>query len=282
MEVQRNIKVSSPAGKPVLIDLFYPSDGKRKPIIIFCHGFKGFKDWGCWNVMAEEAARAGVVFLKFNFSHNGTTINHPDEFADLEAFAQNNFSKEIQDLDAVIDWVIETPLVPETEKDRSQIYLIGHSRGGSTALLHAAENSRVKKVVTWAAVADLHTRYSSEEVADWKLKGRTYVENARTGQDMPLDYQLVEDLQAHPQRLSVKHAVEKLQIPIMAIHGTEDAAVNFEDAIQLKRYNQNVQLNLVPNANHVFGSKHPWEQKRLPEDLHYALSDSLKFFGVKK
>lgn len=37
--------------KPILIDCTYISDGQPKPIVIFCHGYKGFKDWGAWNLM---------------------------------------------------------------------------------------------------------------------------------------------------------------------------------------------------------------------------------------
>ncbi|WP_435524823.1 hypothetical protein [Chryseobacterium indoltheticum] len=36
--------------------------------------------------------------VKFNFSHNGTTVEDPENFADLEAFGNNNYSKELSDL----------------------------------------------------------------------------------------------------------------------------------------------------------------------------------------
>ena len=58
------------------------------PLIIFCHGYKGFKDWGAWNLMAEAFAKIGFCFIKFNFSHNGGTIEQPIDFPDLEAFWQ--------------------------------------------------------------------------------------------------------------------------------------------------------------------------------------------------
>ena len=76
-----------------------------KPIVIFCHGYKGFKDWGAWNLMAEAFAEAGFFFIKFNFSHNGGTVEQPIDFPDLEAFGNNNYTKELDDLESVIDWV---------------------------------------------------------------------------------------------------------------------------------------------------------------------------------
>ena len=38
------------------------------------------------------------MFVKFNFSHNGTTLESPSDFKDLESFGNNNFSKELYDL----------------------------------------------------------------------------------------------------------------------------------------------------------------------------------------
>ena len=29
-----------------MMDLRWENDGKPKPIVLFVHGFKGFKDWG--------------------------------------------------------------------------------------------------------------------------------------------------------------------------------------------------------------------------------------------
>jgi len=83
--------------KPILVDLRYVSGLDPKPIIIFCHGYKGFKDWGAWNIMANAFAKQGFCFIKFNFSHNGGTMEQPIDFPDLEAFANNNFIKELDD-----------------------------------------------------------------------------------------------------------------------------------------------------------------------------------------
>ena len=39
--------------KPISIDVSYISNNYKKPLILFVHGFKGFKDWGHFNVMAN-------------------------------------------------------------------------------------------------------------------------------------------------------------------------------------------------------------------------------------
>ena len=68
------------------------------------------------------------MFVKFNFSHNGTTLENPSDFKDLESFGNNNFSKELYDLDKVISWICSKFKCPE-------ITLLGHSRGGGISML---------------------------------------------------------------------------------------------------------------------------------------------------
>ena len=99
-----NILIPGSKEKPILLDCFFKEDGEAKPIIIFSHGFKGFKDWGHFNFMAKQFAEAGFVFIKFNFSHNGTTPEDPTSFGDLEAFGNNNYTIELDDLKKVMDW----------------------------------------------------------------------------------------------------------------------------------------------------------------------------------
>jgi dienelactone hydrolase len=118
--------------KPIVYDLYYKDSEQPLPVVIFAHGYKGFKDWGPWHLVAEAFADAGFCFIKFNFSHNGGTVEQPIDFPDLEAFAQNNYSIELDDLKRVIDFV-------ESENGKSlpkasTISLIGHSRGGGVCL----------------------------------------------------------------------------------------------------------------------------------------------------
>src|ERR1700744_2799237 len=128
-------------GRSMLADLTYRTSDKNAPLIVFAHGFKGFKDWGAYNLMANYFAEQGFRFLKFNFSHNGTTADHPTEFADLIAFADNTFSIELQDLKAVIDFACGGSAIPAA----SGVYLIGHSMGGGISIIKAAEDPRIKK-----------------------------------------------------------------------------------------------------------------------------------------
>ena len=97
MQIEKNFILHRADKKPILIDTFYNENVKNQPLVIFCHGYKGFKDWGAWNHMAETIAKEGFCLIQFNFSHNGGTMENPIDFPDLEAFGNNNYTKELDD-----------------------------------------------------------------------------------------------------------------------------------------------------------------------------------------
>ena len=82
----QNIQIKGKHGLPILLDLNYIQTNTEKPLVVFCHGYKGFKDWGHFNKMMNHFIENQFVFVKFNFSHNGGTVNEPLDFPDLEAF----------------------------------------------------------------------------------------------------------------------------------------------------------------------------------------------------
>ncbi len=279
MKILTNIKVPGLHQKPILLDVFYKNDSRPKPIVIFSHGFKGFKDWGHWHLVAQEFAGNEFVFVKFNFSHNGVTEDDLLNFGDLEAFGHNNFSIELDDLGTVIDFVTrEASPVLQSEMDVDKLYLIGHSRGGGITILKAAEDARVKKIVTWASVHDYQKFWGDEFIAGWKEKGVQYIANARTGQQMPLYWQLYEDYQKNLERLHIPTAIKKLKIPAMLVHGTADPAVPYAAALEMKEWNPNLELLTIEGGDHVFSGKHPWNENSLPEDTTKAINATINFF----
>ncbi|RZK32728.1 MAG: dienelactone hydrolase, partial [Hymenobacter sp.] len=63
-----------------------PAVAAAKPVIVFVHGFKGFKDWGHFPLLARFFAEQGFVFIKLNLSHNGVVVGGTGDLEDLEAF----------------------------------------------------------------------------------------------------------------------------------------------------------------------------------------------------
>ncbi len=280
MRIDRNITLTGSAGRPFLLDVYAPENGQHHPLVLFVHGFKGFKDWGCWDLVGRAFARAGFVFVKFNFSHNGTTLERPQEFGDLEAFGRNNFSRELDDLGTVLDWVLSGERLHQYGIDYERVALLGHSRGGATVLLKAREDERVKVLVTWAAVSNLDVYKGPEEaVQAWKQQGVVFIENARTGQQMPLYYQLHEDLMQHADRLDMEEALRSMTIPYLVLHGSIDPTVPYAAALHLYENSSNSELETLMGADHSFGGKHPWDSPELPHDMALAVDKTVDYLG---
>ena len=265
--------------KPILIDYHYLENGQLKPIIIFCHGYKGFKDWGAWHLMAEAFAKAGFFFVKFNFSYNGGTMEQPIDFPDLEAFGNNNYSIELDDLNSVIDWVCSNSEI-KNESNRNDISLLGHSRGGGIVSIKAEEDSRIKNVISLAGVSDYKSRFpSGDAFENWKKDGVYFVENGRTKQQMPHYFQFYTNFIENKERLTINRAVKNLKIPHLIIHGDADTSVSIEEAKKLHAWNPKSTLQIIEGANHVFGASHPWKQNDLPNDLKLAINTIITFLN---
>ena len=260
---------------PILASVSYLKKDIPKPVIIFSHGFKGFKDWGHFPLVARWFAAQGFAFVRFNFSHNGTTPQEPADFANLDNFGKNNFSIELHDLDDVIHWV-ETNS-DEHQFDKEKIYLIGHSRGGGISIIKASEDERIKKIVTWASVADFESRMRVDGFEEWKKTGVTYIPNARTNQNMPLYFQFYEDLDRNRERLLIKKAAKKLNKPFLIVHGTEDDTVSVNEANALHQWAAGSRLCLIENADHAFNATHPYTAQELNEHILKKLKVSLEF-----
>ena len=175
MEQLKNIRINGKHTRDILADLCFEKTNRKKPLVIFCHGYKGYKDWGAFDLMSESFVENDIVLLKFNFSHNGGTFEQPIDFPDLEAFGQNNYTKEQDDLASVIDWVFELQEF-YSEIDLNDITLIGHSRGGGTVALKAAQDARISRLITWASVSDFAMRFPKGPVLEvWKKEGVAYI-----------------------------------------------------------------------------------------------------------
>jgi hypothetical protein len=86
MIIRQSFTIEGAEGRLILMDLHFKNGQEDHPIVLFVHGFKGFKDWGAYNLVAEYFVKQGFRFLKFNFSHNGTNPESPTEFTDRGAF----------------------------------------------------------------------------------------------------------------------------------------------------------------------------------------------------
>ena len=270
--MKRTVIIPTGRAKDILADITSSNDPESKGVVVFCHGYKGYKDWGAWNLVADEFASKGFTFVKFNFSHNGGTLENPIDFPDLEAFGYNTYSKEVEDLNSVIEW--------SHNEFGEPISIIGHSRGGGIVTLVGGSNLNVSNVISWAAVADFKERFPvGEKLQEWKDKGVNYVVNGRTKQEMPHYFSFYENFIKNEENLTISKAAKNMRIPHLIIHGDNDEAVLVQDARRLCAFNPEAELEIISDANHTFGSKHPWNERFLPDSLGEVVDKTINFIN---
>ena len=244
-------------------------------LILFIHGFMGYMDWGCWRLMQAYFLRAGYGFVRYNVSHNGTSVDHPNQFADLDAFSMNTYSAELFDLHQVIHFIQQQSFSVHS------LHLIGHSRGGGIALL-AGNHPVVTSVSTLAAISSIEHRFpTGDELTNWKTEGIRYLFNSRTQQQMPLNYAQYIDFEENKDQLSIEKSCLNLNKPTCIIHGDADSSVRLSEGKELAKW-LGSKLNIIKGANHTFGSAEPWNSSNLPIDLKKACSLILAFLDSIK
>ncbi|MFA6235251.1 MAG: alpha/beta fold hydrolase [Bacteroidota bacterium] len=239
-------------------DIHLPDEVGGAPVVIICHGFKGFKDWGGFPYAAEHFALKGFAAIRFNFSLNGVEDDFM-EFTALERFAHNTISRELDDLRDLVDAVVAGTVLPE-QCDVTRIALVGHSLGGGVVIVHASEDDRIGAVASWAGVADF-MRWGKKTRAMWRKTGRLEIQNARTGQMMPMDIGMLDDIEKNAVRLNIPSAASRMQQPFLIVHGEQDVSVALAEAEQIAAAADPSRstLQVIPHADHTFGVRHPFE-----------------------
>jgi alpha-beta hydrolase superfamily lysophospholipase len=239
--------------------------------VIICHGFKGFAHWAFFPYLARNLAESGLTAITFDFSGSGIGRDR-ESFTEAAAFAENTFSRELEDLDLVEDHARRKNWIGE------KFGLFGHSRGGGMAILFTAmADSDVSSLVTWAAIS-YPNRWSPEDVLTWRKRGYAEITNSRTGQVLRLDTNLLDDVEEHGKtRLNIETAAAKIKVPWLIVHGTADETVPSTEAEHLHSASKGIStLRLIDGGNHGFSAQHPLND--VPPVLEKVVNETVKFF----
>lgn len=238
----------------ILVDVRAASRDQAQPAVLLVHGFKGFKDYAFLPVFAERLAKSGFVAVTASVS--GAGVDAEGNFTRLDRFAVNTYSRELDDLGAVVRALLAGTLGTAAP---SRLGVVGHSRGGGMALLLARETPAIGAVATWAAIGRAR-RHSDAELAAWRAVGTIRILHQRLRIHLPLAYDVAEDCLAHEHgRLDIPAAAAGLERPWLQVHGTADQTVPFAEAEALAAgAGAGHELLALEGADHTFGAQHPW------------------------
>lgn len=141
-----SIKLSTPnCNTPIKIQKPELQAGEKCPVVIICHGLTGHKDEAQLTSLADSLLAHGIASVRFDFNGHGESDT---------PFSQHTISKELDDLQAVFEYVRGLDWV-----DASRIALSGHSQGGVVAGMKAGQlgADSIRCLALLAPAACIHT-----------------------------------------------------------------------------------------------------------------------------
>jgi len=256
-------------GRPILGDTHLPDGGidAAQGAVLLLHGFKGYKDYGFFPLLAARFAEAGLVAHRFNFSHSGMT-NDLDTFARPDLFERDTWSKQVVDVVAVCA-AIQSRALPGAGLP---LVIFGHSRGGVTALLAAVELGGVVDGLITAAAPHQACSLDAQQREQLRRSGRLASPSSRTGQTLYVGKAWLEEIEANPQRFDPVRAAGRVSCPHLILHGKDDPTVPWVAAHALHDApGTNSTLEIIGGAQHTFNAPNPLP----PQDIPSATADFL-------
>ena len=203
---------------------------ERAPCVIMSHGLEGSKDGSKWHLLATRLYDSGIASLRFNYRGCGQGAERSQG-----KFEDTTLSGRIQDFQAALDFVTRMAV------DRSRLGVIGSSLGGTVAL--AAWDIRIKAMVTLA------TPYLFQKPTEEQLK----LYQAKEFFNLPSGRRLRTEFLRELWHYDVRKDVDKIDCPLLIIHGSADQEVSVDDARHLyERAKEPKQLKIISGGNHGF------------------------------
>ncbi|MDY6766412.1 MAG: alpha/beta fold hydrolase [Candidatus Nanohaloarchaea archaeon] len=218
-------------------DAAHDDPSRDLPAAVLCHSFTGFKEIPHLQALAEELTDRGVVALRFDFSD---CVGESDGSCE-----EMKLTNQLDDLRNALRFIEAMG-----EVDEHRIAVAGHSLGGMTSILVAAEDDRPQAVVPVAAPANHEGEqlFQGKEIDRWREMGHTHFPTVKRG-EVKIGWQFYEDLQQY----DALEVVGDIAAPVRFVHGSDDEIVPVENSEQLyEAASEPRDLHVVEGADHLF------------------------------
>jgi pimeloyl-ACP methyl ester carboxylesterase len=146
------------------------------------------------------------------------------------------------------------------------VYLIGSSMGARVALCfldrhRQAEAARVAGMLFLAPAFEFSL--TNDEMSEWRARGEVTVYHYGYQKEMPLRYDLAQDLTGYD-----SYTAQTYGVPILIYHGRQDGVVDHRQSLRFAAGRENVQVLLV-ESDHL-----------LHDQLETIWAGCVDFFGL--
>lgn len=179
---------------------------------VFAPCFTCTKDFLAAARLCKALAHEGLAMLRLDFTGQG---------ASKGTFAETNFSTNVGDLLKAISFL--------TEQGHAPSLLVGHSLGGTAALVAAAQSPSIKAVVTLnSPAAPLHVvRHFKDKEDELIWKGEINIQVA--GKPYSLQRHFLEDLVTY----DMSGILNSMKAALLIMHTPQDDTVLIQNASEL-------------------------------------------------
>jgi dienelactone hydrolase len=165
----------------------------------------------------------------------------------------------------------------QPEVDWPHLAALGFSQGGIFSLLLAAQAPEIKTVIAYYPVTDFPRWLAATEAPFLKRLVFHFIrETFRSDAEMCPGA----TFQTKLAKASALYQAERIQVPVLLIHGDQDGAASVEEserlAVRLDELGRDVELVVIPGGHHVFNFKNPGQAQEAWQATQQWLARHLK------
>ena len=232
-------EISIEAGDHTIYGTYTTPDGEYDSAVILLHGYGADRQVGGMFRDFAEILKDECNMASFRFD-----MRAQKQIAD-DGFTQYTLAEGSYDTSKSLAWLKSAhPGIRRT-------YILGHSMGGTIAIMNEAENTGMYDgVIAWAGAADLRVLYTAEQLEQGRADG--YYRMELSWKDYPIYLPLAwfEEVE----NLDLPAVSAKGKAPLLAVNGKLDETVAYETGEKLTkvRSDERSQWIVYEEADHMF------------------------------
>ena len=221
--IRLNATIDMPEGNP-----------SKCPLAIIIHGFTGNSEERHILAVSEMLNGIGLATLRVDMYGHGKSDG---KFRDHTLFKWMNNAM------AVIDYALTLDFVTD-------LYLLGHSQGGLTAILTAAlEHDRIKALVPMSPATMIPDGARMGNILGMEFNPQRMPDEVFLDhKEMTLGCNYVRVAQT----IHVEEAIDRYTGPVLLVHGDEDMTVPVSCSIEAAKRYRNADLVIVHGDDHCY------------------------------